>query len=359
MIRSQEDGVTVADRSELEQAIARVGQDPVLRRTVIEALVDWESRNFVEGEDLRSYVTGPIVDALHGGVAEIETTLDSGLTFVVPYDSRIARDVAMGAETASHVWEPQTTRLLTLLAPECRTVAIGGAFIGDHAVPIAANSPDGTVYCFEIQPHYAEALRRNVARNELSNVEVIQCGLWSTTARLSLVGTDVVASPTAAVTDDSFPAVTLDDFLQERGNPAVDLIVLDIEGGEEQALRGAARQLGRPPGEAPVLVFEVHRHFMDWSEGLRATPVVRFLEDLGYTVFGIRDYQATIELGDAPIEVVELDGMYLDGPPHGFNVLAVKDLSAIERWGLVVRRDVAPKLLRHRSSPLHRPGVAG
>ena len=352
-----EDGVTVADHSELEDALARVGQDPVLRRAVIEDLVEWESRSFVEGEDLRTTVTGPIVDALHRDIPEIETTLASGLSFVVPYDSRIARDVAMGAEVPTHVWEPQTTRLLTLIAPECRTVAIGGAYIGDHAVPIAARSPEATVYCFEIQPHYADALRRNVGRNGLTNVEVVPTGLWSTTARLSLVGTDVVASPTADVTDDSFPAVTLDDFLREHGDPAVGLIVLDIEGGEEQALRGAARQLARPPGEAPILVFEVHRHFMDWSEGLRATPVVRFLEDLGYTVFGIRDYQATIELGDAPIEIVELDGMYLDGPPHGFNVLAVKDLSAIERWGLVVRRDVAPKLLRHRSSPLHRPGA--
>jgi FkbM family methyltransferase len=348
----------VTERDELRDALARVGLDPEARQAVIDALVAWEGRSFVEGDDLRSFVTGPIVDALHADIPEVERTLTSGLSFGVPYDSRIARDVAMGATVPTHIWEPQTTRLLVQLAPECQTVAIGGAFIGDHAVPIAANSPEGTVLCFEIQPHYAEALRRNVQRNGLTNVEVIEAGLWSAPARLSLVGTDVVASPTADVDDAaSFPAVTLDGFLAERGGDGVDLIVLDIEGGEEQALRGAVAQLSRPAGDAPTLVFEVHRHFMDWSNGLRDTPVVRFLEDLGYTVFGIRDYQANIELGDQPIEVVELDGMYLDGPPHGFNVIAVKDTAKLDEWGLQRRTDTAPKLLRHRSSGLHRPGL--
>lgn len=339
-------------------ALERVGNDVTLRQQVIDALVAWEARNLVEGEDLRSQVTGPIVDALHAGQHSIDCMLENALGFTIPYDSRIARDVAMGRRSPTHVWEPQTTRLLVQLARSCQLVVIGGAYVGDHAVPIAKAMPQGSVLCFEIQPHYAAALRQNAHRNAAANIEVVEAGLWSSPGRLTLTGTDVVASPVEELGEgQGFPAVTIDGFLAERGAGRADLIMLDIEGGEHQALLGAVEQLSRPGRQAPTLVFEVHRHFVDWSQGLHATPLMQFIEGLGYTVFGIRDYQANIEIGDQPIEVVELDGIYLDGPPHGFNVVAIKDTSLVDEWGLIVRNGVSPKLLVHRTSYLHQPGM--
>jgi FkbM family methyltransferase len=349
----------MCDESLICDALERVGIDEIARRDIINALLEWESRNFIEGEDLRTFVTGPIVDALHTSIPNIYRTTQDGLNFEIPYDSRIAREVAMGASHPSHIWEPQTTKLLVKLAAQAKTVIIGGAFIGDHAVPVGRIMADtgGAVYCFEVQEHYANALRRNISANGLANVHVIDAGLWNEPAWLTLIGSDVIASTIPGEEgSDSFPATTIDTFASENAIDNVDLIVLDIEGGEFHALQGAAHFLSRASDKSPVLVFEIHRDYVDWSQGLSNTPIIEYLRNHGYQVFGIRDYQANIEIGDLPIELVELDGMYLEGPSHGFNVIAVKDLSLLNDLGLGIRRDTSPKLLRHRSSDLHQPG---
>ena len=76
----------------------------------------------------------------------------------------------------------------------------------------------------------------------------------------------------------------------------VALIAVDVEGGELAALKGAQHRLSQPPGRSPQLVFEVHRAYVDWSDGLANTEIVRYLESFGYTVFAIRDFQSNYDL---------------------------------------------------------------
>ena len=71
---------------------------------------------------------------------------------------------------------------------------------------------------------------------------------------------------------DVVPAITADDYVKEKGIARVGLMMLDTEGGEEKALRGARGILARP--DAPNLVFEIHRNFVDWTNGLTPTPVI-------------------------------------------------------------------------------------
>ena len=343
----------------VRDALELIGSDTEVRALIISALLNWETRNLVEGEDLRSLVIGPVVDALHASIGSIYRTTQDGLKFEIPYDSRISREIVMGESCPSHIWEPQTTKLLLRLALRSRIVIIGGAFIGDHAIPVgrALEELGGVVYCFEVQDHYVKALRGNIELNSLRNVHAMNVGLWSKPTRLTLIGSDSDASAIPSENDsESFEATTIDVFASENSIENVDLIVLDIEGGESHALQGAQRFLEASPDKAPVLVFEIHGDYVDWSQGLRKTPIITYLENHGYQIFGIRDFQANIEIGEVPIEIVELDGMYLEGPSHGFNVIAVKALSLLNELDLVVRRNTSPKLLRHRSSELHQPG---
>jgi hypothetical protein len=61
-------------------------------------------------------------------------------------------------------------------------------------------------------------------------------------------------------------------------------------------------------------------------------------------------------MDDLPIELVPLDSAYLEGPPHGFNLLASKELKAlIARHRLRVVPGVSPKLLSHGDPRLHAP----
>jgi len=131
--------------------------------------------------------------------------------------------------------------------------------------------------------------------------------------------------------------------------------VLDLEGAEHAALRGAARRLELPPGRAPQLVFEVHRSYVDWSDGLEQTEILRYLAELGYSSYAVRDFQSNRDLGDRPIELVAPDTAYLDGPPHGFNVLATKEPGLIDAGPFVLSPHTSPKLLAHRDPALHHP----
>lgn len=345
----------------LEQAVRNLGASDKTLEGLVELLRSYERT--VErgtGFNVREEVTGPILDAAVGHGRTMSKTLENGLKFSFHYTSKILRDFLMSDEpNPDHVWEPQTTRTLLELTKNARNIVIGGAYIGDHAVPVANQICDsGVVHCFELSEDNISLLRKNADDNGLGNVEVNRLGLWSVSnARLRLWGDDSHASPQIAEEDGEgvFDTVTIDGYCEERGLSQLDLIMLDIEGGELEAMRGARHHLSLPPANAPVVIFEVHRSYVDWSNGLAETEIIRLLRDSGYAVYAIRDYQSNVSMKDRMVELVELDDIYLEGPPHGFNMLATKRPDELDPNVFKKIRGVSPKLMFHRSPDLHAP----
>lgn len=336
-----------------EEGLKAVGRDAVVRASIVSALLDYESRPENRFTRVRDDVTGPIVDALHGSVDIVRKQLSNGLVFEFPYRSKIARDFVMSVpERPDHVWEPQTTRLLLHLSRMVTDVIIGGAYFGDQAIPIAdALRGRGTCHAFEPDATQSASLEHNAGLNGLDNVRVNAVGLWSdATSRLEFVGKDALASTVES--EDGVPTTTIDAYSEEQGIARVGLIMLDLEGVELNVLRGAGRVLR---DHAPHIVFEVHGAFVDWSDGLHNIEIVRYLASFGYTLFAIRDFQSNVDLGGRPIELVPLDTAWLEGPPHGFNIVAVRDPSLLEGDGFRVTPNVSPKLLHHRDPRLHHP----
>jgi len=351
----------------LKAALARVGRDPIAKAAFLEALKDWEKRNAVSGEELRETTSGPIVDALFdeadivtGAVQRPATATASGsFDFSLMYRSKVAREFAMADAPVEHVWEPQTTKLLLALAQRADSALIGGAYAGDHAVMMMhlMRERDGICHCFEPNREQSAMLEKNARAAGLSNYRLSNDGLWSTTAQLVMVGSDSHAHPEvyAGQEGDVFSAVSIDDYCSLNSIAALDIIMLDIEGGEIEALRGATACLSAPEGRAPDIVFEIHRSYVDWSNGLASTPICGLLLDQGYTLYAIRDYQGNVAMPGAPVEVVPIDTCYLEGPPHGFNIFASKHQDCVTRYGLRICNGVSPKLLKHRDPALHQP----
>lgn len=314
------------------------------------------------GLSVRDEITAPVIDALFADVGILRKTLANGVVFDFHYRSKIAREFVMSdPEVPDHVWEPQTTKLLLHLAGSANEVLVGGAYFGDHSVLIAHELRGrGRVHAFEPNPDQNAMLKHNAEINGLTNVIAWRLGLWSESSRhLRLVGDDALAHPEVdAQSADSFETTSVDDYLSRQGVENLGLIMLDIEGAELGVLRGAVRQLELPVGRAPNIVFELHRHYVDWSNGLGNTDVVQFLTQRGYHVFALRDYNANIDMRGQPIELVELDDVYLEGPPHGFNMVAVKDLAVLRHDDIRFCRGVSPKLLGHRDPRLHQPLVS-
>lgn len=130
---------------------------------------------------------------------------------------------------------------------------------------------------------------------------------------------------------------------------------MDIEGSELPALQGALTFLKQPAGKAPNIIFEVHSYYVDWSKGLQNTAIVRLLRSLGYSVFAVRDFQSNVPMADCRVDLIKPEDVYLEGPPHGFNMLAVKDPGIVKKPLFRMVKDVSPKLLLHKDPALHWP----
>jgi FkbM family methyltransferase len=353
--------VTAFSRGNLKESLQWIGRDEGARRQLVNLLTELEPSLRTEGTDIREEITGPIVDALYVEGEQIHATLKSGVKLTFPYRSKIARDFVMSAgERPTYVWEPQTTKLLLQLAAGARHVIIGGAYFGDQAIPLAHSlqGSGGTCHCFDVNPEQLQFLRENINQNQLKNVRVNAFALWEQDERrLVLVGDDSHAhvAEVAVTETESFPSLSINTYARENSISKIDLIMLDIEGAELAALRGAQHFLGLASPDAPKIVFELHGLYTDWSEGLAKTDVCVYLTNLGYQLFAIRDYQGNVGAMDRPIELVPIDTAYIEGPPHGFNMLAIKDGALLSKDWLRVVPDVSPKLLFHRDPRLHQP----
>lgn len=341
-------------------AISRIGEREDWRQAFIAQLLTYESAISSVGVDVREEITGPIVDALHDDNQIVRKTLSNGVIFEFLYRSKIARDFVMSMpEHPDHAWEPQTSRILVNLAKSARQVVIGGAYFGDHAILIAKEIATfgGVVHAFEPNNEQRDMLICNARLNALTNIVARPEGLWhNSTTNLKLSGYDSFA--TAESVDegtDTFKTVTISDYLDSIKIDRLDLIVLDIEGAELSALQGAERFLTQRSGVAPNILFEVHRNYVDWTKGLIKTPIAQLLIKNNYTLFGLRDFNSNYDFSGRPIELIPVESIYLEGPPHGFNMVAVKDSAIFDGPGYLFVRDVSPKYLRHKNPALHHP----
>jgi FkbM family methyltransferase len=348
--------------SRLEDALAAAGQNETFRKEIVRRCHGIEMELARRDFDVREQVTGPILDALHRDVGMLQKRLKNGLLFNFLYSGKIARDFVMSADDPpDHVWEPQTTKLLVHLAASARNVVIAGAYAGDQALLVAneLRKSGGVCHCFEPDREQFPVLQLNAKDNKLEQHMVLNDrGLWdSENVALRIVGeAELGRTEETGVGDgDTIATTTIDAYGASKGLETIDVLMLDVEGAEHAILRGASRYLSQPAGKAPVVVFEIHRSYVDWSRGLENTDVGQLLCGHGYKLYAVRDYQSNVPMAGQPIELVDTASAYLEGPPHGFNMLAVKDEGVIRDSLFQTCSGVSPKLLQHRDPKLHRP----
>jgi len=120
-----------------------------------------------------------------------------------------------------------------------------GANVGFYTL-IASQlvGPAGRVFAFEPLPRNLRYLKAHLALNRISNVAVLENAVWD---RSEVVRFDTNCAPSMARVSESgrleVPAVALDDFVRGLASSLPDVIKMDIEGGELQALKGATAVL--------------------------------------------------------------------------------------------------------------------
>jgi FkbM family methyltransferase len=187
------------------------------------------------------------------------------------------------------LWEAPEGRFLRAAIRPGATVLDEGANVGYMALLAAhAVGPAGQVVAVEPEPANVALLRANVWLNGFANVRVLPVAAWSRRELLPLrfnrdnrgdhqVG--VPGEPEARLV----PAAPLDDLL---GDVVVDVVKVDTQGADHEAIAGLERTLTRSP-EAAVLA-EFWLDGLD-ERGLSAASVLRGYRAAGFSIALLRD----------------------------------------------------------------------
>lgn len=199
-------------------------------------------------------------------------------------------------------YEPETTRVFWQLALSSRLTLDVGAHVGFHSIVAALANEASLVYAFEPLPAVFDRLERNLSINGLRNVVATRAAAGAHDGDADFFHVpDVIPSSsslsaefmrgTPGVTSVSVPVVRLDSFLAEHGEPSVDLVKIDTETGELDALSGMVETLRRCQ---PDIVCEV----LTRSDG---DALTRLLAPLGYEFHLLTDrgpQQRSAVIGD-------------------------------------------------------------
>jgi FkbM family methyltransferase len=173
------------------------------------------------------------------GVAIVAQT-KNGLLAVHPGDFNVSRALLAVGE---YDWR-QTVWLKQLLESKARLV-FAGAHIGAVLAPIARELPDSDVIAFEPSPRNFRLLNMNLALNGLKNVVAKNLALGERQGRLQFTENSINTGNSRIareVGEISVDVETLDHVVPASWE-RVDLMVMDIEGSEVSAMRGADQVL--------------------------------------------------------------------------------------------------------------------
>jgi FkbM family methyltransferase len=180
-----------------------------------------------------------------------------------------------------------------ILEPKMTFVDIG-ANNGYFTTFAAKRLREGMVLSFEPVPEVFQNLEYNVQLNEFNNVQLLKLGL-SDGSKEEVGIYSASKDRNADGLSTTFPSATrdqliatiqlkrFDDVLEELNVERVDIIKIDIEGGELPALLGASNTLEK---DRPQLIIEFNDETFK-AAGYSIKNVTEFLDSFGYKYFSI------------------------------------------------------------------------
>lgn len=207
--------------------------------------------------------------------------------------------------------EKELTPIFMDLVPERGTVLDVGAHVGHWALRAAGKAHE--VWAVEPNPETVRVLRKNIALNDLDNVDVLPFAAWDETTDLYLEDPDdkVAGGSTRTLSEGegrSVWATRLDmvEDLDYLGR--LDLVKLDVEGADLHALRGMRGLLEK---HRPKLFIECH----DYAGYYERADLEALLTELGYDFKVAYTYQSQWSPDGVRDEPVAAD--YLVCTPKG------------------------------------------
>lgn len=216
------------------------------------------------------------------GVRRIEVTTAAGIFWADPASDFGQRLLTVGE------YEPELAATLLRLLQPGQVFADVGANEGYFSVMASRLvGARGRVLAVEPQSRLQPVLRRNFALNHADNVTITAAVVSDSigVAELNLApsmntgATSLIRSTRYALRQETVPALPLAEMLARAGLTTVDLLKLDIEGWEYEAILGS-REIFRD-GRVRAITLELHPEHLE-KRGLGIAPIMAFLQEAGF-----------------------------------------------------------------------------
>lgn len=199
---------------------------------------------------------------------------------------------------------------------DARTIFDVGANVGLYSLLSAAVNPQADIHGFEPTPEIFDAFTNNIQRNNFGNITANKAAVGNKDGTVFLQvrtgadgnneGMNFVDSKRHGAKDVEVPSLTLDGYCEKKGIQHIDLLKIDIEGGEYNALLGSQRLLEKKAIRCIFL------ELIEWAANRSGTSTVeikRYLASMGYQMF-------LLESG-------RLQPIRLEGAHSGDNIIAL------------------------------------
>ncbi len=155
--------------------------------------------------------------------------------------------------------------------------------------------PTGMIYAFEPHPQTFQFLSQNISYFKHKNVMAVPKAAsdrqgeveffeMSASGKHSLYNVSSYLSHFTLQKKMAVQSTTIDQFLAEQGNPKIDFVKMDIEGGEPKALRGMEQTIKNAKNLA--MITEFNPAVLE-AGGTKPEQFLKQLQLLGFTVNGI------------------------------------------------------------------------
>lgn len=277
------------------------------------AALQWYVRHFPMSKGKGRLVSG-LWKPLSGGNHRRQTVLRQA-------DVRLVCDLTKLIQRRLYFWggyEEESCARWLGLARESRIIFDIGANVGLYSLLAGWANPHSRICAFEPTPDVVAILQDNIELNAMQNiaVEPVAVGNSDRMGFLRLCagsdgsneGMNYLARDRGAESDVPVDVVCLDSYCQSHNIEQIDLIKMDIEGGEYDALLGARHLLQK---QAIGCIFLEMAEWAAERSGHSTDAIEKLLADAGYRLYGLGSQgleQIAVEMTERPGNVIALAG---------------------------------------------------
>jgi FkbM family methyltransferase len=266
---------------------------------------EWPGHSSRAGEDLENVVSSYVTsrEFAERGLLSKNYQDEVELVRLPRFSLFVSReDLAVGCHVLSgHPYEPGIAAIFNRYVKPGMTVVDIGANIGYLTMFLASLvEPSGLVIAVEPNPENIRLLEASRRVNGFEQVMVIQAAAGRQTGLLALnvshsngVTGDLPASLNAILTSRPVPCFALDIILPK--NRRIDLIKIDVEGAELNALIGLSEMIDR---DRPIIVSEFSPGAMPGISHCTGPEYLGFLIARGYRIGVIEPDGSESAFGD-------------------------------------------------------------